>query len=154
MVEIEISNNQEEIEIGLELIQSLTAWATQVCEMLGIEDKTISVVIIDKAGIKELNQHYRHKDQPTDVLSFPLSAPDSPEPILGEIIIAAAVAAEQAQTYNNDLQREMSFLLLHGLLHLAGYDHDEEHRGPMRDKEKELFERLELEQLQPKSGTA
>jgi len=89
----------------------------------------LSLSFVDKQEIQRLNKKYRNVDKITDVLSFPLSNPsdwqkDSRLPTsLGDIIVCTQVAQEQAQEYGHSLERELSFLVIHGLLHLAGYDH-------------------------------
>lgn len=96
----------------------------------------ISLLFVGEEEIRQLNYQYRDKDAVTDVLSFPLendvaaylSRPDSMPGhslLLGDIIICATRAAEQAQEYGHSLEREIFFLFVHGLLHLLGYDHME-----------------------------
>lgn len=109
----------------------------------------ISISFVDRDEIKALNHQYRGIDQETDVLSFPFTEPDqwpkdSDFPIaLGDIIICTDVAHEQAETYGHSLERELGFLVVHGLLHLAGYDHmnpDEEEQ--MRQAQREILGEL------------
>jgi probable rRNA maturation factor len=105
----------------------------------------ISLVITDDGAIQGLNATYRGIDQPTDVLSFPLtvpgqadgfvSPPDQPFS-LGDIIISFPRAREQAEEYGHSLARELGYLMVHGLLHLLGYDHEnEDEKRVMRSKE-------------------
>ena len=116
----------------------------KIAKYLAIENKIISIAFTDEETIALLNSQYRNKSGVTDVLSFPLSSLHSEDQILGEIVISVPIAAKQAPNYGNTLAEEISFLLLHGMLHLAGYDHDEAHRGLMREKEKELAKLLAL----------
>ena len=88
------------------------------------------VTIVDNERIHEINRDYRHIDRSTDVISFAFLddkneiIPQDGSPIsLGEIIISYQKAEEQAKEYNHSLLREMSFLFVHGMLHLLGYDH-------------------------------
>ncbi|HBK85978.1 MAG TPA: rRNA maturation RNase YbeY, partial [Firmicutes bacterium] len=88
-------------------------------------------------------------DRPTDVLSF--SQLEGEElfdvrdvPILGDIVISMEQAQAQAVDYGHSLERELAFLLVHGLLHLAGYDHDEEFTGTMRDKQEAIMQELAI----------
>ena len=88
------------------------------------------VTIVDNERIHEINRDYRHIDRSTDVISFAFLddkneiIPQDGSPIsLGEIIISYQKAEEQAKEYNHSLVREMSFLFVHGMLHLLGYDH-------------------------------
>lgn len=98
---------------------------------LNIKDEyEVDVSIVDNARIHEINKEYRGIDRPTDVISFAfyddeneLLIRDNPHKVLGEIIISYERATEQASDYGHTLYREMSFLFVHGLLHLLGYDH-------------------------------
>ena len=87
----------------------------------------ISVTFVDNAAIAELNNQYRNKPMPTDVLSFPL----------GENVISMERAQEQATLYGHPLQREVAFLTVHSMLHLLGYDHENGGLEAMRMREKE-----------------
>lgn len=99
-------------------------------EETGIKNKTeISLVICGKKKIRNINRLYRKKDKITDVLSFGgqksgfVSAPDGTLR-LGEIFICYPVAQKQAQKAGHSVQKEAAILLIHGILHLAGYDHE------------------------------
>lgn len=83
-------------------------------------DKEISVLITDDETVRELNRDYRNKDEPTDVLSFPMFEDN----ILGDIIISFDTAKAMAERYDISLDSEIAFLFIHGTLHLLGYDHD------------------------------
>ena len=91
---------------------------------------------MDDASIQELNQKWRGKDQPTDVLSFPQGTPTH----LGDIVISLPTARRQAERFQHSLQTELQRLLIHGILHLLGYDHV--HGGWQARKMKEQEERL------------
>jgi len=105
----------------------------------------ISVSFVDKDEIRELNRDYRTIDEPTDVLSFPLSSPDEWQDsdiptALGDIIICMDIAREQADEYGHSFERELGFLLVHGLLHLAGYDHlNPEEEAEMRQAQRDIL---------------
>ena len=97
-------------------------------------DPLLSVSIIDNETIKEINKEYRKIDRETDVISFAFldDEPDREKILkkkgivdLGEIYISLPKAVEQAKEYSHSLKRELSFLFVHGLLHLLGYDHME-----------------------------
>lgn len=89
----------------------------------------LSVLFTNNAGIAELNRQYRGVDAPTDVLSFSQMEGAGPTPggpgyvMLGDIVISSERARAQAADYGHSPEREISFLLVHGLLHLLGYDH-------------------------------
>jgi len=110
----------------------------------------ISLVFVDDQQIRELNRIYRGKDTPTDVLSFPMY--DDPENIdeeeeilLGDIVISLETAQRQAEEFGHSIEREAAYLLVHGLLHLLGYDHlNEEDKKNMRKREEELLEAFGL----------
>lgn len=112
-------------------------------------DPYISVTIVDNAYIHEINRTYRHKDAPTDVISFAF-LDDNPERnklfqsgkmvVLGEIYISFEKAKEQAVAYGHSLDRELKFLFVHGLLHLLGYDH-------MNEEDEKVMFRLQDEIL-------
>jgi probable rRNA maturation factor len=102
----------------------------------------ISITFVTNESIKEINREYRQKDYPTDVISFAMEeigegeievvGGDIPR-ILGDIIISIPKAKEQAEEYGHSFMRELSFLAVHGFLHLLGYDHETE------EDEKEMF---------------
>lgn len=88
--------------------------------------RSVSVILVDAPTSRRLNRTYRHVNQPTDVLSFP-GQTDAPWPgddrSLGEVIICYPIAFAQARDLNHSVRREVAELLVHGLAHLAGYDH-------------------------------
>ena len=94
-------------------------------------DFEVDVNLIDNERIHEINREYRHVDRPTDVISFAfldhvdgeVTIKGDIPTLLGEIFISVDKAKEQANAYGHSLLREMSFLFVHGLLHLLGYDH-------------------------------
>lgn len=95
------------------------------------KDYEVDVNLIDNERIHEINREYRHVDRPTDVISFAfldhvdgeVTIKGDIPTLLGEIFISIDKAEEQANAYGHSLLREMSFLFVHGLLHLLGYDH-------------------------------
>lgn len=98
--------------------------ALAALERLGVRAGEVGVLISDDATIRDLNWRFRYKDRATDVLSFPGEpAPDSSDPYLGDIAISLDTAARQARKAGHGVDRELGILLLHGVLHLCGYDH-------------------------------
>lgn len=86
----------------------------------------LSVAIVSNKEIRKLNKEWRQKDYATDVLSFPLELDSEENGVpfeIGELIISAEKAEEQAQDYGHSLEREMAFLFVHGCLHIFGFDH-------------------------------
>jgi probable rRNA maturation factor len=92
---------------------------------LGVAAAEIGVLVSDDTTIRMLNRHFRGRDEPTDVLSFPagFEQPDG-VPYLGDIAISIDTAARQAAETGGSLERELCTLLLHALVHLCGYDHE------------------------------
>jgi probable rRNA maturation factor len=82
----------------------------------------MTVAVVSDARVRALNHRYRHKDRATDVLSFPAEEPGH----LGDVVIAAGVAGRQARSAGHSLAVELRVLALHGLLHLLGYDHEDD----------------------------
>jgi len=112
----------------------------------------VSLVFTDSETVQQLNRDYRRVDEPTDVLAFymlPQKGADSsftlpPDGVtrLGEVIISYPQAAEQAKEQGHSPERELALLVIHGILHLLGYDHEEpEEESKMRERERELLER-------------
>jgi probable rRNA maturation factor len=114
-----------------------------VFEVLAIPESDGVLVLVDRAQMTHLNETYRHKDGPTDVLSFP--PPDYAKALqpdhLGDIVICYEVAQEQAQQHGWPLEHELSLLTLHGLLHLLGYDHEQDD-GEMMALQQKLTDQL------------
>ncbi len=123
-----------------------------VCESFDC-DCEISVTFTDNAGIRELNREYRGKDSATDVLSFPMydfysgEEPEKGMPVeLGDIVISLERAQEQAREYSHSFQREVSFLCVHSVLHLLGYDHERsaDDETLMRERQRVIMNALKL----------
>ena len=126
-----------------------------ICAGLGFETLELSVVITDDETIHSLNQQWRNKDKPTDVLSFPLEEgtvdPRAFRGHLGDVVISAETAARQAHHYEHGFEAELRRLLVHGILHLVGHDHI--HGGRQAAKMKKEEERL-LDCLSTELGDA
>ena len=113
-------------------------------EKLNIENSTFSVILTDDEEVHYLNKTYRNIDRTTDVLSFALNdngAFPGPVNVLGDIFISIPKMKEQAIEYSHSEKRELSFLGVHGLLHLLGYDHTlgEKEEKEMFDLQKEIL---------------
>ncbi|MEZ2348820.1 rRNA maturation RNase YbeY [Terriglobus sp. RCC_193] len=104
-------------------------------------DGEVTVLLADDARLKELNRNFRGKNKPTDVLSFP--AFENEEGYAGDLAISLDTAQRQADEHGHSLEDELRTLMLHGVLHLAGYDHETD-KGEMRALEAELREKLKL----------
>ncbi len=125
-----INNEQDKISFDEELenlIQSVMRQAAVIYQLAA--NCEVGITLVDNAEIQQINAEYRQIDQATDVLSFALDEgeafPSLPEEehLLGDIIISMERAQEQALEYGHSLSREVAYLLIHGLLHLLGYDH-------------------------------
>jgi probable rRNA maturation factor len=100
----------------------------------------LALVLTGDRAIRALNARYRHKDKPTDVLSFP---GEGGELGLGDVVISVETAEKNARSFGRSLAQELDVLALHGLLHALGYDHETDD-GQMERLEKRLRRRLEL----------
>jgi len=109
---------------------------------LGLDGAELSVVLTDDEGIKELNRGFRRINKPTDVLSFPMDDPrlnhtGAGPVMLGDVVISVERARAQAAEWSVSLEEELDRLLVHGLLHLLGYDHVKGGRQAARMRERE-----------------
>ncbi|HUW63324.1 MAG TPA: rRNA maturation RNase YbeY [Spirochaetia bacterium] len=145
-----VSNLQGEVPVEDGLVTTIIHAADSVLAgekvPAGVE---VSVALVDSERIRELNHRYRGVDAPTDVLSFPLDdpddAPDGPETVLGDVVIALPVADRQAREYGHSLRREVAYLTVHGVLHLLGFDHHQpEDKQRMRNHEEAALASLGL----------
>ena len=140
-----ITNSQKAIKVPSGLRILIRRACNAVLEYEHFDDPAeISVTFVDNAAIAELNNQYRNKPMPTDVLSFPLGENgvydinhDTGAKLLGDIVISMEKAMEQAELYNHPLQREIGFLTVHSMLHLLGYDHEQGGLEEVRMREKE-----------------
>jgi probable rRNA maturation factor len=119
-------------------VESLSRFATRVQRELGIVDE-VNIGITSNREMRTLNRTFRKKNEPTDVLSFPSVTPG----VAGDIAISLEIAAENAAELGHLLATEVKVLILHGMLHLAGYDHDIDD-GEMREREAALRKKLKL----------
>jgi probable rRNA maturation factor len=110
--------------------------------VVGLEGE-VSLLLTDDDGIRRLNRHFRGKNKSTDVLSFPAAEPRFG--VAGDLAISVETAARQAASEGHSLRIELRVLILHGMLHLAGYDHEADD-GEMAAAESELRSRLRLPQ--------
>ncbi len=154
---------QVELEFPVEEIITLV-----VEEALSYEncpyDIELNVLLTDNAAIQEINREQRGKDEPTDVLSFPMVEyaapadfsvvedcveeyfnPETGELLLGDIVISVDKVIEQAESYGHSQKRELAFLTAHSMLHLFGYDHIKEaERIVMEEKQREILSNLRI----------
>ena len=151
---VTLENNQEKVSIPEALEADLTKAMNVVAELEALSPQTeVDITLVDDAAIHELNRTYRGVDRPMDVLSFALDEgeeepevdDDEIEHLLGDVIISAPTAVRQGEEYGHGLEREMTYLAVHGMLHLLGYDHmEEKDKLIMRKREEEVLRRLDL----------
>ena len=153
-----ITNSQKAIKVPSGLRILIRRACNAVLEYEHFDDPAeISVTFVDNAAIAELNNQYRNKPMPTDVLSFPefdltpgqLPGPEDADPgtglvPLGDMVISMEHVAAQAKEYGHSNRRELAYLVVHSVLHLLGYDHLDE--GPqkkqMRAREEAILAEL------------
>lgn len=122
-------------------LESFLAEAAHAVPLQG----SVSVLLTGDKAIRRLNREFRGKDKATDVLSFPAGQAMGRSRIAGDLAISIETAAREASRQGHTLDIELRVLLLHGVLHLAGYDHETD-SGEMARKENRLRRRLGLEQ--------
>ena len=152
-MEIEIRREPEDLPVPDSDIAAVRRAVETVGRLYGAEDAEVSVTLTDDAHIHALNRAYRNVDRPTDVLSFALTESEEPEIIgadggvvLGDLVISLERAAAQAEEYGHSMLRELSFLTVHGMLHLLGYDHmEEEERLEMEEEQRRVMEELGIQ---------
>lgn len=105
-------------------------------------EQQVGVVFCEESEMRNLNEQYRGKDRPTDVLSFNMNDPNGH--LLGEVILCSEVVRRQAKEHDLELNGEAAYLILHGILHLLGHDHEEpEDSKIMMDIQDKIFEDLQ-----------
>ena len=131
-------DNQTPLAVDLEALEKIADT---------LSSKEVELIITDDQTMQELNAEYRGKESVTDVLSFPMETPFTEQSIfgmpLGSIIIAESFVKEKAAEHGHTVQDELSLLFIHGMLHLLGFDHEDDN-GEMREKEKDLIEQFDL----------
>ncbi|MDP5031252.1 MAG: rRNA maturation RNase YbeY [Paraglaciecola sp.] len=137
---------------------TLASWLNAVLAELSIQDKEVTIRVVDEAESQQLNYQYRSKNSPTNVLSFPFEMPDllavdedgessaidlaeTEFNLLGDLVICAPIVADEAKQQNKILTHHWAHMVVHGTLHLLGYDH-------INDDEAEHMESLERKILQ------
>lgn len=145
MNRILIDNRQRIYPIDGRRLRGLILRLLRLAEL---EDQEISLVFTDDAGIREINRSYLGRDYPTNVIAFAQNEGDSPNPhpqLLGDVVVSVERARDDAREASVPVEEELIFLIIHGILHLLGYDHerdDEKEAERMRKKEVELFQKL------------
>lgn len=105
--------------------EQLVLWVTFA--LRGKSDVELTLRLVDRDESRALNLRYRGQDKPTNVLSFPAGLPSGLDlPLLGDIVICAPLVAEEAEKQHKSLQSHWAHLVIHGVLHLLGHDHQDE----------------------------
>ncbi|WP_434112427.1 rRNA maturation RNase YbeY [Methylocaldum sp. GT1TLB] len=108
-------------------------WASAAAKR---EDAELVIRIVDETESVELNEHYRHKAGPTNILSFPFEVPEGvPNQLLGDLVICAAVVEREAREQGKTLEAHWAHMVVHGVLHLQGYDHISESDAAVMEAE-------------------
>ena len=131
---IEVVNRQRRLQIDTE---GWTAFAAKALAEIGKSESSATVAFVSDNRIRELNRQFRGIDKATDVLSFPAEEPKN----LGDIAVSVETAAIQAKENGLSFDEEIAQLILHGLLHLSGYDHESDN-GEMNRLELRLRKKL------------
>jgi probable rRNA maturation factor len=137
-VNIRIKNTQKKQRLAT---MALGTKLENLLRSIGLHNAELSVLFVGDRAMRTLNRRYRGKDKTTDVLSFSMregAFPHVQPEVLGDIVIAVPTAARQAAEAGHALGREIEVLLVHGLLHLLGYDHERSDNEARRMKRREL----------------
>ncbi|MDD7909676.1 rRNA maturation RNase YbeY [Pseudovibrio exalbescens] len=129
------------------LAESAIGAAFQCAELEAVPHSEISLVFTGDPEIKELNREWRGKDKPTNVLSFPGCDEEEPPfgPLLGDIVIARETVEREAEELGIPFKNHLTHLLVHGTLHLFGYDHQiDEEAEEMEDRERQILASLNI----------
>lgn len=142
LMNIHIENRQKAAKLDLRRIRRVVR---KLKKVLKCSDQEISLLFVDNEQIRQMNRQYLNQDHPTNVISFSIREGDyghvNPQ-LLGDIVISAERALQDAVAGDLSFDEEIDFLLIHGLLHLLGYNHegvDENEATKMRDKEDAVF---------------
>jgi probable rRNA maturation factor len=135
-----IVNRQRRVPIS---VRPLQQFQERVRRELGFAPESVTIQLISDASMARLNETYRKKHGPTDVLSFPANGarPVQGAEYVGDIAISPETARRNARRFSRSLPGEMRVLILHGMIHLAGFDHEADH-GEMDRFERRLRKRL------------
>lgn len=139
MLELDVSYADSLPEVDFPSLVQMQAWVERA--YLGDKESYVALKIVAKEESQALNAEYRGKDKPTNILSFPMQMPEGTElPILGDLALCAPVVAWEASLQGKSLHAHWAHMLVHGVLHLQGFDHVE-------DADAEEMEALEQEIL-------
>jgi probable rRNA maturation factor len=133
---VEIVNRQRRVKVDPD---AWTTFAEKALDAIGNSGSSATIAFVSDRNIRKLNQQFRGINKPTDVLSFPADEPDN----LGDVAISVETAAKQAKENGLQFDDEIAQLILHGLLHLSGFDHETDN-GEMNRIELKLRRKLKI----------
>ena len=151
-MKIQIENRQRTQKVRKLFLRKI---ARKILSVSGCPEAELSILIVDDAEIRIINRDYLQRDKPTNVISFAMREGEGGElcpDLLGDVVISAETAARDAAEAGIPYEHELLFLLLHGILHLLGYDHERsgvEEAERMEAREREVFALLREEFLAP-----
>ena len=130
--------NEQELPVDGDRLTALARHTLEVEEV--DEDAELSILLVEPDHIRRLNARYAGNDYATDVLAFPMNEDDESEELLGDVLICPHIAGENARRMGHSLSEELDVLLVHGLLHLLGYDHhDAQEKAEMEARLREVL---------------
>ncbi len=145
MIRVSVATPQDAVEVDRRRMREV---AHTVLSGECVNDADISLAFVDNITSQTLNKRYLQHDEPTDVLSFPLST--GKKQLAGELVIGAEVAKAQSETRGHDLQAELALYVIHGLLHLCNYnDETTADAAEMRQRERHYLHKLGLPDIAP-----
>ena len=133
---VEVVNRQRRVRVDPD---GWTTFTEKALKAIGNSESSATIAFVSDRSIRKLNQQFRGVDKATDVLSFPADEPNN----LGDIAVSVETATRQAQENGLSFENEIAQLILHGLLHLSGYDHDTDN-GEMNRLELKLRRKLKI----------
>lgn len=144
ILDIGVSISEPKWTQALDDAQGLCRAAIKACPLSSLAESEVSILLSDDVQVQELNRDYRYQDKPTNVLSFAnlddTESLDLGPRVLGDIVIAFGVTSVEAENEGKSLADHLTHLVIHGMLHLLGYDHE-------NDEEAEQMEALEISTL-------
>jgi len=141
MIRIKVASPQEIHPLPYQKLRDI---GTRVLEGEKVKEAKISLAFVDNPTIHRINNQFLQHDEPTDVITFPMSG-DGAKVLEGELVIGVEVAIEQARERGHSVDEELFLYVVHGLLHLVGFDDiEDDDRAAMRQRERYWLEELEL----------
>lgn len=148
MIDVDIQLASESSPLPSE--EQLTLWAQAALSQFK-EEAELSIRLVDDEESQQLNHEYRGKDKPTNVLSFPFEVPEELQGIedigalIGDLVICVPVVSKEAQEQNKTFEHHFAHMVVHGCLHLLGYDHiKDEEADIMEDLERQILAKLNI----------